>query len=210
MNNRQRIFCYIDGYNLYRSIRHRVIQMGYPQQIWYDLVKLAQQFSGENQDVVRVYYCSAPYSHYDDNKEDIPQKIKDTLRAQEVFCDYHQNLYGEEIFKVKYGYFNSNTSRSGKPFFTEKQTDVNLALLALDDAHNNLYDHAFIFSGDSDFAPLADFILKLNKKVSFILPPVANNAKIFDKFDTRVIKGEHIKASQFDPGANAPDPLNIY
>ncbi|MBE8182412.1 MAG: NYN domain-containing protein [Candidatus Portiera sp.] len=211
MGNRERVFCYVDGYNLYRSVRGFLKTMDNPQHIWYDLIKLSREFSSENQDIARVYYCSAPYS-YDrrKGKMEMPPKIRETRRAQNIFCRYHREVYGKGLFKIKFGYFRRKGSVSSPTFFQEKQTDVNLALLALDDAHNDLYDHAFIFSGDGDFAPLAKLVLKLGKKISFILPPGSNTSRIINNFDTRIINGGHIEAAQFDPGDNAPDPQGIY
>ncbi|MCH9665592.1 MAG: NYN domain-containing protein [Gammaproteobacteria bacterium] len=209
MNNSERVYCYVDGYNLYRSTRELVIKMGHLEQIWYDLIKLAELFIDDNQDISRVYYCSAPYSFRGD-KIQMPQKVRESRQAQHLFCQYHQRLYGKERFKIKFGYFAPISSDSGKPLFREKQTDVNLALLALDDAHRDLYDHAYIVSGDGDFAPLGRFIQRMGKKISFILPPGASNHRLAKKFTTHQINGGHIKSSQFNPGENAPNTYDIY
>ena len=218
MATKERIYCYVDGYNLYRAIRKFVFGMGHKEQIWCDLIKLAQHFVVGDQTIEKLYYCSAPYRRFrrpntsGTDKEiagpnGIAEKIRKTRRAQALFCSYHRKTYGRELFRAKFGYFTKSNQS-----FEEKQTDVNIALLALDHAHRDYYDHAFIFSSDGDFAPIAEYVFAVNKKITFIFPPERASHSIWNnpKIPTRLINGGHIRESQFDPGAEAPAPDDIY
>lgn len=204
MSDKEIVYCYVDGYNLYRAIRNLANTFDKPELIWYDLFKLCEQFLESHQEIGKIYYCSAPYKKYRYAREIDQQKLKDTRLAQAKYCRHHQKTHGKDLFKVKFGYF----IKKG-PSFEEKQTDVNIALLALDHAHRGFYDRAFILSGDGDLAPIASYVKDIGKGVTFILTP-DYASKIIKNLDTRQITGGHISKALFDPGPDAPEPEYIY
>jgi hypothetical protein len=55
----------------------------------------------------------------------------------------------------------------------EKETDVNLALYLLNEAHKDSYDHAFVLSNDSDLVPAVKMVKAEfpHKRVRILTPP---------------------------------------
>lgn len=53
----------------------------------------------------------------------------------------------------------------------EKQTDINIAKDILIDAIQDNYDEFYLFSTDSDFVPIADFVIKNCKKNFIVVAP---------------------------------------
>ena len=197
MATKERIFCYVDGYNLYHSLRKFSKEFD-SKLIWCDLFKLANQFIDEEQQTIsRVYYCSSPFT----KKESNP-RVRDSRKAQAIFCKYHFKEYGKGKFRPIFGKFNK--------YRKEKQTDVNIALHILDDAHNDNYDGSLLFSGDSDFMPLITFIERYNKKFDIIIPPHSSD-KAFDKYAPLIKSwnGGHIQHARFTPPQYAPAPEDI-
>ena len=196
---------------MYRSIRGFVkgVPMEDLKYIWYDLVKLAENFiTPEEQELRRLYYCSATYKESETN-----EKVQRTISAQEVYIKHHENTHGDR-FRTRFGYFKYSKDRSNP--YEEKQTDVNLALLTLYDGFKDFYDHAFIMSGDGDFTPLVDFLGSLGKKISFIVPPSGTSSRITKLTEEKEhasmhqINGGHIKDAYFDPGPNTPEPEEFF
>lgn len=54
----------------------------------------------------------------------------------------------------------------------EKRTDVNIAATIIDYAYQDIYDHAFIITGDNDIAPAIEIVKKRFplKKFTLVLP----------------------------------------
>lgn len=59
-------------------------------------------------------------------------------------------------------------------------TDVNIAVRMMEDAHNDLYDTAFLITGDSDLVPPIKSIHKIypNKRVFIAFPPNRSNINV--------------------------------
>jgi uncharacterized LabA/DUF88 family protein len=57
--------------------------------------------------------------------------------------------------------------------YSEKKSDVNLAIAMLTDALEDLYDVAVLVSADSDLIPAVEVIRKHipNKRIALLLPP---------------------------------------
>lgn len=60
----------------------------------------------------------------------------------------------------------------------EKETDVNIAILMLDLAFKNAYDHAFLITNDSDLAPAIKMIRQNfpEKRITTIAPPTFHHS----------------------------------
>jgi len=59
-------------------------------------------------------------------------------------------------------------NKDDEEYYTIKGDDINLALDMLNDAWENKYDKAILFSGDGDFAPLLKYVKYKNKRVDVI------------------------------------------
>ena len=58
--------------------------------------------------------------------------------------------------------------KDDEEYYTIKGDDINLALDMLNDAWENKFDKAILFSGDGDFTPLLKYVKNKNKKIQVI------------------------------------------
>jgi NYN domain len=130
---------YVDGFNLY----HAIEDLGQNHLKWLDMSALGRLLiPKQTQTLVRVVWCTAV-------RTDNPQKM---LRHRE----YIRALKGTGVTCLE-GHFageDRNCRSCGNTWKApvEKQGDVNLAITMLDDAHCDLFDHAYLLTSDSDQA----------------------------------------------------------
>jgi uncharacterized LabA/DUF88 family protein len=159
----KRLSLFIDGYNLYYSIKNR-----YPQYKWLNLYSLAEQFCGRNDQVKDVYFFTAYYRDEPQKKARLELYIK-ALASKNVKTILGK--FKKKTFKcrVDCGHPANQKRYQG---YEEKETDVNLSVRLLDDALNNKYDKAIIVSGDSDLIPAIKAVKKNfpSKKIGLALP----------------------------------------
>ena len=127
---------YIDGFNMYYSLR----DAGLMDHRWLDLTKLVGLVSQRKERLCKIYYFSARHH---------AKSIKHVHYVEALKSVGVTPVMGRHIMKEFKGC--PNTSKPVCQIPEEKQSDVNLAINLLNDAHKNLYDKAYIFSGDSDF-----------------------------------------------------------
>ena len=134
----KRVACFIDGYNLYHALRinhHK----------WLDLSALVRRLTvGRNESIGAVYYFSA-YARW----------LPDSYRRHR---EYVAALEATGV-NVVLGHFkekNEQCKTCGSHWLSheEKETDVNIALYMLREAHNGNYDKAMLFTRDSDLVPV--------------------------------------------------------
>tara|TARA_Y100000034_G_C6784295_1_gene350772 strand:+ start:25 stop:579 length:555 start_codon:yes stop_codon:yes gene_type:complete len=77
-------------------------------------------------------------------------------------------------------------NKDDEEYYTIKGDDIYLALDMLNDAWENKYDKAILFSGDGDFVPLLKYIKDKNKKVEIIS---------FRELSSHILLGESNKYS---------------
>ncbi len=158
-----RVGLYVDGFNLY----HALEALGEKHLRWLDLMALAQLISPSLSSVVtRVVYCSAFYPG-DSNRKWRHQMYLNALRARGVACELG-HFVTEPIDCGNCGVSDAK--------FTEKEGDLNVALHLLNDAHNDLIDHAYLLTADSDQAATARLFRAQfpNKKLITVSPPGRN------------------------------------
>jgi hypothetical protein len=138
--NAKRTMCYVDGLNLYHSIR----ALKKPQLKWLDLWTLAQSFlSPDDQLQSVVYFAAIP--EWDPGKARRHRKYIAALRARRV-----------EVVLSRF----QRVSRSCKAqvrscsFQEEKETDVALASRVLVDALAGLAEKQIVITADSDQIPM--------------------------------------------------------
>ena len=155
----QRVIAYVDGFNLYHGLREKY-QKRYH---WLDLPLLVSELLKPDQQLVATRYCTARIS--------APQP---SVRRQAMYIDA-LIARGVELHEGKFQAKVRRCFACGKtwPDHEEKQTDVNLAVEMLKDAHLDNVDVLMLISGDSDLAPAirAIKLLHAEKRVIVAFPP---------------------------------------
>lgn len=142
-----RVACFVDGFNLYHAIdelRDENNKATFNHLKWVNLWTLAEAFiKPESQAITAVYYCSA-YATYRPGPYARHRRYTAALRSVGVTL-----VMG--AFKEKW----TECKECGHKWsgHTEKETDVNLALMVIREASRNSFDHAIIVTADSDQCP---------------------------------------------------------
>lgn len=158
-STRKRAALYVDGFNLY----YPIVDMGEGGQYlkWASLWRLGELLAEPNDaDLVKSVFCTAVPAHYPD-KRDRHIKFNNAQRACGVTV-----LTGHHI-------------HDGEKY-SEKQTDINLALALILDGLDDVYDIAFLLSADSDQAATAKTFRERmpHKQLIAVAPP---NRQVSDK-----------------------------
>jgi uncharacterized LabA/DUF88 family protein len=158
----ERVAAYIDGFNLY----HAMMAAQRRKYLWLDLRVFCERLLAENQKLILVKYFTSLARHK-------PQ----SWCRQMMFLDA---LRKEAGISPVYGEFTGHLERSipddhGQEYlrWTEKKTDVNLAVALVIDAYQDVYDAALLVSADGDLSPAAFAITQppLRKRLHVRLPP---------------------------------------
>lgn len=158
--SKARAALYVDGFNLY----HAIDNLGEPFLKWLNLWALGERIlPRKSQKLVRVVYCTA-------KKKDDPAKLR---RHEEYISALRQ--YGVE---VKLGHFihdDMGCRQCGHTWRapSEKESDVNVAISLIDDAHRDIFDHAYLLTADSDQGATARLFKERfpNKTLTSVVPP---------------------------------------
>jgi uncharacterized LabA/DUF88 family protein len=185
---RRRIAFFVDGFNVYHSLKDNP---KYRQYLWIDYRRLAEMFVVPmHEKVSEVLYFTA-LAHW---KPHSVQRHRDYIRALEN--SGVQTVYGK--FKTSTEF--CKRCRKEYPAHREKQSDLNVAIYLFRHAMEERYDRAVIVSADSDLVPA----IKAAKeafpgKQFYSLQPIrrsSNDLKnIADK--TMYSKEKHLRAPQF-------------
>lgn len=126
---------YIDGFNVY----HAVAALGEPHLKWYCAWKLAENMAAKGgYRLVKVVFCTAYPSGQSQDTGNRYRTYTNVLKARGVtVVEGHYLLEG-------------TTGR-----WSEKQSDVNLALSCVLDAQDNVFEAAYLVTADSDQAATA-------------------------------------------------------
>ena len=154
----ERVYAFIDGFNLY----HAIDELNCPHLKWLDLWALAERFvSKRTQRLERVFLFSSHTTWK-----------PGSYRRQRIFF----KAVAAKGVEIQLGRFQKGTSECracGRKWETheEKQTDVNLASFLIAYAGAKGYDRAILISQDSDFSLPVELVEKLGKPVRVVLPP---------------------------------------
>ena len=166
MSKKQRVACFIDGFNLY----HAINSFRQPYLKWLNLSKLMGQFiDPQEQEITAIYYFSA-YAHW---LVDAELRHKEYIKALKMVMV--KPILGQ--FKEKQRNCREcNVSWIGHE---EKETDVNIAIWMLNEAYKDTFDTAFLISRDSDLVPAVKMIKSNfpNKKIKIIAPSNNKHSK---------------------------------
>jgi hypothetical protein len=159
---RRRAALYVDGFNLY----HALDALKQPHLKWLNLFALGARILNRNQEtLVKVRYCTA---------------LKPGPDAADKNKRHGEYITALKWFNVKIhrGHFISDQidcHECGHVWESpkEKETDVNIALLLLDDAYQNGFDVAYLLTADSDQGATARVLKKRfpEKRLVSVVPP---------------------------------------
>ena len=172
---------YVDGFNLY----HAIEDLGQHHLKWLDLRKLAQtMIPARSEELVRVVYCTAVKTHDKDKMLRHRAYLK-ALGAVGVDC-----LEGHFAFEDRH------CSECGHAWKSpsEKQSDVNLAIGLIDDAHRSVFDHAYLVTADGDQAATVRLFIKRfsDKRITTVSPPLrSHNRMILEHAHDKIALNYH-------------------
>jgi len=152
---KKRVSIYIDGSNLYFSIKKTF-------NCKIDLDKFCKKLIGDNE-LVNIKYYIAPVEQFSN---------------PEMYA--HQQSFLEKIkriskLKIIFGRLEKR-KKDGKTYYVEKASDVNLALDLALDAQKGEYDKAFLISNDGDFSGAVTSAIKFGGRIVYIA--IGNNKMI--------------------------------
>lgn len=154
-----RVIAYIDGFNLYYGLKSK----GWRRYLWLDLAELAASLLRPYQQLQGTKYCTARIS------APAASVSRQTTYIEALLSQ------GVDVIEGKFQPRDGSCRNCGHTWadFEEKQTDVNLAVEMLKDAHLELFDTALLISGDSDLAPAVTAVRELHvgKAVVVASPP---------------------------------------
>lgn len=157
---------YIDGFNLY----HAIDDLAQPHLKWLNLWKLsAMLIPQRSEQLDRVVWCTA-----------VRTKNAAAMLRHRTFIAAVKStgvIHMEGHFTTEHRECKSCGHSWDAP--VEKQGDVNLALALIDDAHQNLFDHAYLVSADSDQVATAKLFAARfpKKKLTSVAPPGRSHSK---------------------------------
>lgn len=155
---RRRAALYVDGFNLYHAIDG--LDRNYLK--WLDLWALGRQIAPRSHAIRRVTWCTAVRPQ-GKGKVDRHHAYHDALQAKGVTC-----LTGHFVI------YSDGCNACGHMWNVaeEKQSDVNLALSILDDAHEDRFDVCYLVTTDGDHAATARFLKeRFPKKTLVVVAP---------------------------------------
>ncbi len=160
-----RTCAFIDGFNLYHGIKER------NDLKWCHLPELIGLYLQSDDELVQTsFYTADPEHRTESRKRNL--NYCSALKAIGV--------------KVVMGRFVRTTVAARDPQFTEKETDVNIAIDMVDHAHRGLYEKCVLISADSDLYPAVRRVCQLDSSIRVLLlaPPnhqIARNATALRK-----------------------------
>ena len=141
---RERVMIFIDGSNLYYSLKDLKIRR-------VDFKKMLASLT-KNKLMVSTFYYNAPLDISVDKKK---------YWEQQKFFSFLRKIPDFKVILCRM----RKHKKNGKFIFDVKGDDIYLAVDLVSGAYENLYDTAIIISGDEDFVPAIQKTQKLGKKV---------------------------------------------
>ena len=181
MGKTHRVAVYVDGLNLHNGL----LSSGLPR--WVDLIALGRNVLRSGQALEGVRYFTS-------------RLVKNSRERNE------QGIYLEAVqaegLEIVLGRFEAHQVRCHqcglvRLAMEEKQTDVNIAIRLLADAHQDLYDRAILFSADSDLLrPVLDVPrLFPGKRVVVGFPPDRVSKELRKKSSNFRISATQVRSS---------------
>lgn len=185
-----RTIFFFDGFNLYHEMDKRKAWHKYK---WLDMRKLANRIVRKGHEVRQVLYFSA-YCTWDNFKEDRHRKYIQALNKHGVqtilgkFIPITQK-YKRDVNEITYILPTEIQFEQIPEFieyrtYVEKRTDVNIATTIMDLGYKNIFDCAYIVTGDGDIAPAIEALKKKFPEKRFVaVLPFKSKSKARDIVD---------------------------
>lgn len=140
----ERIVVFVDGTNLTKGLK-----------ACFEIERLdIDRFSKylcRDRELVGIYYAEAPYLRF---------RGENNFKNQQIYLNIIKKVKG---LIHRSGHYNRKTIPP-----IEKLTNVYLAVDMVDLCHRNMFDTAFLISGDSDLCPAVDVLIREGKKVIIV------------------------------------------
>jgi len=146
------ISLYIDGANFVYGMKSLSLKYS---DYHFDFANFFKKIIGKN-NLIDIFYYNASLKQVIN-----PRRFKE---QQKLLARLRKITKCKVILCKRQKRFN----KDDEEYYTIKGDDINLALDMLNDAWENKYDEAILFSGDGDFAPLLKYVKNKNKKVEVI------------------------------------------
>ncbi|MCQ2194175.1 MAG: NYN domain-containing protein [Paludibacteraceae bacterium] len=168
-----RVTVYVDGFNFYYGLRTKKREdRKWLKSYWIDLVKLFEQFLGEEQTLEKViYFTASPLN-------------KDKSARQSAFLNANKLINGQR-FEIVRGKYLEKAIKCPNCHYTiirpeEKKTDVNISIRMIADCVQDKTDIVVLVSGDSDLVPPIEFIQKnyACKRIRVYFPPSISSSNL--------------------------------
>jgi uncharacterized LabA/DUF88 family protein len=155
-----RVIAYIDGFNLYFGLKDK----GWKRFYWLDVEKLIGQLLKPGQNLVKVKYFTARVTEPPDKRS-----------RQAAFLGALGTRSAVEIYYGQYQMQLRTCRKCGNTYktYSEKMTDVNLAVQMTADAFEDKFDTALLVCADADLTPPIAKIRTMapGKKIIAVFPP---------------------------------------
>jgi len=182
-----KVAAYIDGFNLYNGMKDAKWKKYY----WLNLRGFCEALLSPGDSLVTVRYFTS--------------KVESQGGSRDRQSVYLAALRTEAQIHPVYGKFTSETQQCRScsrtwVTWTEKMTDVAIAVALLTDAYSGLYETAYLVCADRDLVPAARAITSspLNKQLHVYLPPsrqcpnLKNAAHVYRKVDEAVYRANQM------------------
>lgn len=186
--SKPRAALYVDGFNLYHPIKAMGDDCNHLK--WASLWQLGLNLTAPHeQELVKVLFCTAvPSVRQSPDKRDRHITFNAAQRACGV--DIIEGHYVPENIEI-------DGVPTGEQKWTEKQTDINVALEMIFDGLDDLYDIALLLSADTDQVATArvfhERLSPLGKRMIGVAPPNRSIPSGYSKF-----KVPEVKLKQYD------------
>lgn len=183
----QRVAVYVDGLNLHNGL----LESRLPR--WLDPVALGREVLQSGQKLAGVRYFTSLLigNKRERHKQDLYLQVLEAQGAEIVLGRF----YVHQVRCPQCG--------GARMEAEEKQTDVNMAVRLLADAHRDLYDRAVLVSADSDLLPPVLEVPRLfpSKTVVVGFPPGRISNELRQKAPNFRLSAAHVRRSL------APSPV---
>lgn len=175
-----RVMVYVDGFNLYFGMRQSGLQRYY----WLDLCALSRGLIRENQILQQTKYFTAVV--------DVPPERRE---RQMIYLEALETVSGDAL-TVRYGRYQGHRAScracgAAWTDWSEKKTDVNIAVEVMVDAFQNRFDTAILVTADSDVVPVIEAVHRLFpvKRMVVAFPPSRHSYELKTMADATIPLG---------------------
>lgn len=190
----KKVIVYIDGFNLYHSIKDLGRRHEYLK--WQNLTELPRQFLSKNDNILSINFFTA-----------YPTWKQDSCSRHRVYVRILEDLGVNVIlgnFKIKDVYCDNCEQNIRK--HEEKQTDVNIATQIVQDIYEKKPDIIQIISGDTDLIPPIKVAKTKGIKIQVVIP-IGRRANELDNIVDKKskIKIKHLEKCLIDKNYKTKD-----